>query len=73
MVGRQYKNRSRALRPGVVISIQFDIFVVAIDGSSDVNITNSDTDELEPAWSPDGTRIAFAGVRPGGAFTPGKL
>jgi Tol biopolymer transport system component len=59
--------------PGIVISIQFDIFVVALDGSSDVNITNSDYDELEPAWSPDGTKIAFAGVRSGGAFNTWQI
>lgn len=59
--------------PGIVISIQFDIVVVAVDGSSDVNITNSDYDELEPAWSPDGNSIAFAGVRDGGAFTTWQI
>lgn len=50
--------------PGVVISLQFDIFVVNADGTVEINITNSDFDEIDPSWSPDGARIAFAGVRP---------
>ena len=49
--------------PGNVFSLQFDIFVVNTDGTGEVNITNSDFDERFPAWSPDGTRIAFTGVR----------
>lgn len=49
--------------PGVVMSIQFDIIVLQVDGSGESNITNSDFDELDPSWAPDGSRIAFAGVR----------
>ena len=49
--------------PGIVMGLQFDIFVVNTDGTGEVNITSSDFEELFPAWSPDGTRIAFAGVR----------
>jgi len=36
---------------------------VNADGTGEQDITNSDFDELNPAWSPDGARIAFAGVR----------
>jgi len=49
--------------PGVVITSQFDIIVVNVDGSGETNITNSDSGELDPAWAPDGSKIAFAGVR----------
>jgi len=49
--------------PGQVMTIQFDIIIVNIDGSGETNITSSDFDELDPAWSPDGSAIAFAGVR----------
>jgi len=50
--------------PGVVMTIQSDIFVINVDGSGETNITNSDFEEIDPAWAPDGSKIAFAGVRP---------
>jgi TolB protein len=36
------------------------------DGSNPVNLTNNPALDAEPAWSPDGTRIAFQTDRDGG-------
>lgn len=52
--------------PGQIISEQPDLFVMDADGSNATNITQSDTSEIDPAWSPDGAKVAFAGVRDGG-------
>ena len=35
------------------------LWLVNADGSSHVPVTGRDVDESQPAWSPDGTRIAF--------------
>jgi Tol biopolymer transport system component len=52
--------------PGRVISEQQDIFVIDANGENATNITQTDANEDDPAWSPDGAKIAFSGVRNGG-------
>ncbi|MBV8858902.1 MAG: S8 family serine peptidase [Acidobacteria bacterium] len=36
-----------------------DIFLVNLDGTAAVNLSNSDGEDMDPAWSPDGTRLAY--------------
>lgn len=57
--------------PGSPVSIQADIVVIDLATGLETVISRpalfggvpADADEIEPAWSPDGGRIAFAGVR----------
>lgn len=37
-----------------------EIFVAHADGSNEVRLTNNDRLDTDPAWSPDGMRIAFS-------------
>jgi Tol biopolymer transport system component len=38
-----------------------DIFVVRADGADERNLTNTSTGEIDPAWSPDGSHLAYLG------------
>lgn len=40
-------------------NLNIEIFVMEADGTNPVNITSSPGHDTRPAWSPDGTRIAF--------------
>jgi len=49
-----------------------DIYTMSLDGTELTNVTGGDAyDDRHPAWSPDGTKIAFDSVRDGvpGIFT----
>lgn len=43
----------------------FDVYSINADGTDEVRLTDSPTHDSEPAWSPDGSRIAFSSARDG--------
>ncbi|HAC56075.1 TPA: hypothetical protein DCF80_01105 [Candidatus Saccharibacteria bacterium] len=42
-----------------------DIYVINEDGTGLTNLTNNSGDDILPAWSPDGTKLAFTSKRDG--------
>jgi Tol biopolymer transport system component len=42
-----------------------EIYVMAVDGSSQTNLTHTPDSEVLPAWSPDGDRLAYSAERDG--------
>ena len=42
----------------------YEIWVMNADGSSPVRLTTDANPDWEPAWSPDGSRIVWTGLRP---------
>ena len=46
-----------------ISSDNFEIYVMDTNGANQTNLTNNLADDVYPAWSPDGTRIAFASTR----------
>ena len=59
LVARRHEDRLHPTRE--VDGEATDIFVMNADGSGRVNLTNSpDLEDRDAAWSPDGSKIAFA-------------
>ena len=40
-------------------NLKYEIYVMDVDGSDPVHLTNTEAAENHPAWSPDGSRILF--------------
>jgi Tol biopolymer transport system component len=43
----------------IVFDANWDVYVVAVDGSGLKRLTTSPAREYDPSWSPDGTKIAY--------------
>jgi Tol biopolymer transport system component len=50
--------------PGNVVQ-SYEVFAMNLDGSGQTNLTNAPDSDDNPAWSPDGTKIAFRAQRDG--------
>ena len=46
----------------------YEIYVMDADGGNQENLSNHPVDDMEPDWSPDGTKIAFISNRNGGVY-----
>lgn len=52
----------------VIENPTWDIYVMDVDGTDQIQLTKDSASEIEPAWSPDGSKIAFISDRHGQNF-----
>ena len=52
----------------LIESPTWDIYVMNVDGTDQIQLTTDPASELEPSWSPDGAKIAFISDRNGQNF-----
>lgn len=52
----------------VIENPTWDIYVMDVDGTDQMQLTKDSASEIEPAWSPDGSKIAFISDRHGQNF-----
>jgi Tol biopolymer transport system component len=51
-------------------SIDYNIFVINIDGSGETRLTDDPQDDFSPVWAPDGSKLAFSRSFAGGSAPP---
>jgi len=64
-IGAWSPDRTKLLQVGWVAGNDADIYVTPFLGATSVNLTNHPATDWWPAWSPDGTRVAFTSDRDG--------